>query len=340
MVHLTVEDFIASFPNPILPTVQGEPDYHRISSGGGGALGHPGIIVSIATYATVAPSHPWVNPESTGGAPNEIVGGTVAALLAERHCWEEAVSIFRTWTTVEQALKKQIITPFDPMYLEIINSDMVGFSNTTARDMSNHLFISYGSITAVDVEHNWGNMRKAWDPHRPVESLFKQIQDCVDYAEAGGITISEAQNLQTAYAKIFATGIFHSACCRWNGRLPAEQTWNAFKTHFAMAYRQHKQMQGGLADASRYANAAVAQPVDEDLAGAAIDAFANLATATVVDHSIVATLTEANLLLTKQLNYSSQTLKEIKVLLKKERNDRSSRKIFAPPNNNYCWNHG
>jgi hypothetical protein len=100
MVHSTLEDIIASFLHPILPTFQWGPDYHTIRSIrkllcvnarsikshlGGGALGHIGIIASIATYATVAPAHPWVNPESPGGAPNEIVGGTVAALPVERH---------------------------------------------------------------------------------------------------------------------------------------------------------------------------------------------------------------------------------------------------------------
>jgi hypothetical protein len=198
MVHSTVEDVIASSPHPILPTVQGEPDYHTIHSIrkllranarsieshlGGGALGHLGIIVFIATYENIAPAHPWVNSESLGGAPTEIVGGNVAALLAERHHWKEAVSIFRTWKTVEQALQKKLITAFEPMYLEILNNDMAGFANTTARDMLDHLFLSYGSITTVDLEHNWENMRKAWDPQQPVESLFKQIQDCVDYAE-------------------------------------------------------------------------------------------------------------------------------------------------------------
>jgi hypothetical protein len=78
----------------------------------------------------------------------------------------------------------------------------------------------------------------------------------------------------------------------------------------------------------------------EDLVGSAIYAFANLATATAVDRGIVATLTEANSRLTKQLEYSSQILKEIKALLKKERNDRSSRKTFAPPNDNNCWTRG
>jgi hypothetical protein len=68
------------------------------------------------------------------------------------------------------------------MYLEILNNDMVGFSNTTAREMLEHLFLSYGSITAVDLERNFENMRKAWDHQKPVKTLFKQIQDCVDYA--------------------------------------------------------------------------------------------------------------------------------------------------------------
>jgi hypothetical protein len=142
------------------------------------------------------------------------------------------------------------------------------------------------------------------------------------------------------YANIFATGIFHSACRRWNDRLPAEQNWNAFKTHFEMAYRHHKQIQEGGAAASGYCNAAVLQPADEDLSRAAIDAFSNLTTATAVDRGIASTLTEANSRLTKQLEDSSQILKELRALLKKERNGRSSRKIFAPPNDNYCWTRG
>jgi hypothetical protein len=96
-----------------------------------------------------------VSPESPGGVPNKIVGGTAAALLVERHRWEEAVSICRTWTTVEQLLGGGIVKAFAPMYLEILNNGMVEFANTTARDTIDHLFISYGSITAVDLEHNW-----------------------------------------------------------------------------------------------------------------------------------------------------------------------------------------
>jgi hypothetical protein len=48
--------------------------------------------------------------------------------------------------------------------------------------MLDHLFLSYGSITAVDVEQNFENMHKAWYPQQPVETLFNHIQDCADFA--------------------------------------------------------------------------------------------------------------------------------------------------------------
>jgi hypothetical protein len=44
-----------------------------------------------------------------------------------------------------------------------------------------------------------------------VETLFKQIQDCADFSEAGGVTIGHAQQIKVGYAKIFATDNFMSA---------------------------------------------------------------------------------------------------------------------------------
>jgi hypothetical protein len=129
---------------------------------------------------------------------------------------------------------------FEPMYLDILNNYMVGFANTTARDMLEHLFMSYGSITAEDLEHNFENMRKAWDPQQPVETLFKQIQYCVDYLEAGGITISEKNKLSTEDTKVFSTCNLHSACRRWNEKNAPDKTWHNFKINVATAYHQHK----------------------------------------------------------------------------------------------------
>jgi hypothetical protein len=107
-------------------------------------------------------------------------------ISAARHIWEEDVQTYRTCTSIQQALKKQIISVFEPIYLDILNGNMVGYANISARDMFNHLFETYGNITAVDLEINFENIRRAWDPQHPVESLLKQTQDYADYSEAGG----------------------------------------------------------------------------------------------------------------------------------------------------------
>jgi hypothetical protein len=97
MKYTTVEDVIASFPNPVLPTVQGEPDIQTIHATrkslqansraidthlGGGTLGHLGLIISDASYAMIAPTTDagptlWISPQAPGRAP-ATTDGTAA----------------------------------------------------------------------------------------------------------------------------------------------------------------------------------------------------------------------------------------------------------------------
>jgi hypothetical protein len=263
MKYSTVEEIMASFPHPILPLVEGKPDYQTIHATrkflqansraidthlGGGTLGHLGLIISGAAYAMFAPTtneEPtlWVTPNAPGRAP-VATDVTAAQISAARHQWEEDVQTYRTCTSVQQALKKHIISVLEPMYLDILNDNMVGYSNISARGMLDHLFETYRNITAVNLEINFENMRRAWDPQQPVETLFKQIQDCADYSEAGGVLVGHPQHINVGYAKICATGHFMSACRRWNEKPTAEKTWTQFKSHCAAVHRQHQQMKG------------------------------------------------------------------------------------------------
>jgi hypothetical protein len=94
MKYATVEDVIVSFPHPVLPAVQGEPDYqtiHAIQKSlqansraidthlGGGTLVHLGLVASDASYAMIAPSTDagptlWVSPQAPGRAPDNTDG--------------------------------------------------------------------------------------------------------------------------------------------------------------------------------------------------------------------------------------------------------------------------
>jgi hypothetical protein len=152
MKYSTVEDVVARFPHPILPTVEGEPDYQTIHATrkflqansraidthlGGGTLGHLGLIILDSSYSIIAPptaGEPklWETPNAPGREP-VTTDGTAAQISAACQVWEEDVQTYRTCTFVQQALKKQIISVFEPMYLEILNENMVVYANISAR---------------------------------------------------------------------------------------------------------------------------------------------------------------------------------------------------------------
>jgi hypothetical protein len=153
---------------------------------------------------------------------------------------------------MQQAFMKQIISVFEPMYLDILNDNIVWYAKISERYMLDHLFETYGNITTVDLEINFEHMRRAWDPQQPVESLLKHMQDFADHSEDGCVLVGHPQQIKVGYAKIFATGHFMSACRRWNEKHTIKKTWTQFKSHVAAAHRQHKQMQVESADIAGY----------------------------------------------------------------------------------------
>jgi predicted NAD-dependent protein-ADP-ribosyltransferase YbiA (DUF1768 family) len=88
----------------------------------------------------------------------------------------------------------------------------------------------------------------------------------------------------------------------WNEKPTIKKTWAQFKAHFSAVHHHHNQMQGESTATSGHhaANAAVCQTEDQ-MAEATIGALANPATATASDRGVVATPTEANVNLAKQL---------------------------------------
>jgi hypothetical protein len=153
--------------------------------------------------------------------------------------------------------------------------------------------------------------------------------------------IGPSQQINVGYAKIFVTGQFMSACRRWNEKTAAEKTWTHFKSHFAAAHRQDKQMKGETAAHAGFhsANPAMAQTEDH-MAEATIGALANLAKATAPDRGVMVALTQAESRLVKQLEEASKELRELKALFNQDRRDRRGPRTLAKTATNYCWTHG
>jgi hypothetical protein len=107
---------------------------------GGGTLGHLGPIISDDSYAMIAPTTDagptlWTTPQASGRAPANT-DGTAAQISATCHIWEEDVQTYRTCTSVQQALNKQIISVFEPMYLDILSDTSSRLTTTSPRSTS------------------------------------------------------------------------------------------------------------------------------------------------------------------------------------------------------------
>jgi hypothetical protein len=161
-----------------------------------------------------------------------------------------------------------------------------------------------------------------------------------DFSEAGGVPIGPSQQINVGYAKIFSTVQFMSACHRWNEKAAAEKTWTHFKSHFAAANRQLKQMKEDTAAHAGFhsANAAMTQTEDH-MSEDTIGALKKLATATAADRGVVAALNQANSRLVKQLEETSSELRELKAMVHQERRDRRGPRNVNATANNYCWTH-
>jgi hypothetical protein len=105
MKYATVENVMASFPHPVLPTVQGDPDYQTIhatqkflQANYRAIETHLGLIISDAYYAMIAPTTDagptlWTTPPVLGRAPANT-DGTAAQISEARHSWEEDVQTY------------------------------------------------------------------------------------------------------------------------------------------------------------------------------------------------------------------------------------------------------
>jgi hypothetical protein len=356
----TVESLIESFPHPTIPPIQGQPTYESItdvvqllnanaasvhSELGGGALGHLTLTVSTAVYATLS-AQPFVAPVNPGPTPN-LTGATVAQTTVRIRNHKEALRLWREYQNVDAALKQQIINAVEKLYIRTLQHRHTGFANVNTRQIISHLLQTYGNITPTDIGANDRKFRTAYDPAQPIEQLFSQIEDAMDFADAGRSPYTAAQVVTNAYSLIFNTGLFNESCREWRRRPEAEKTWTNFKTQFAEAHQDLRITQNTTQGAGFHnANNAMDSFVNDTA-----DAFANLATATASDRQMLADLTATNNALTVHLATKDTEIGKLKARIQDlQRNNRGNRtggrggdttsttRKFN--NTNYCWSHG
>ena len=108
------------------------------------------------TGFTFVPSHnPSNYPQSIGTAQEQA--------LENEKFWQNQ-DLFRKYTSVDGALKKQIVTEVGPVFLSSLVDQLTGFGKVTALTMLQHIFFSYGVINEINLEENAVKIIGSYDP--------------------------------------------------------------------------------------------------------------------------------------------------------------------------------
>ena len=101
-----------------------------------------------------------------------------------------------------------------------------------------HLYVNYGTITAVDLIENERRMDIPFDQSGAIERYFDQIEDAVEFAEAGASPFTMVQITTKAFIQMFSTGLFKDKCKTWNRLPPVSRDWATFKLIFTAVARE------------------------------------------------------------------------------------------------------
>ena len=190
---LDPEKIRESFPNPTIPKIHRTPHYSRItkvhaplnenatsvySSRRNSALSVTVYLVSDAKYL-LRSGISLIIPFNSGVHPVVALGATDAQIAHTKREHEKSTRKFRLFKTVNNALKKQIVTAIDNIYIKALRDRVTGFAARSARDILEYLYRTYRSVTPAQQTENNEKFRAPYERSTDLEAYFNGIDDCL-----------------------------------------------------------------------------------------------------------------------------------------------------------------
>jgi hypothetical protein len=150
----------------------------------------------------------------------------------------ECRRIYMNHINVDKALKKIILEPYDNMFTSQLEEYLLQYANPSALEILMHLKQSYGFINPTQLAEDYNKMTAPINFQDPIETIFKQVEDGVRYANVGAQPYMEAQYVNIDFLLILNIGAIPDDCRDWQRSTPMNQTWADFRREFARAQRE------------------------------------------------------------------------------------------------------
>ena len=137
-------------------------------------------------YPGCEPTNPGVQPD-----PTAIATATSAKEITELHkAHDKDVKSFEEYMAADRLLVKLIVTAVEDVFISTLKNEYTGYSGVRCRDLFKHLLDTYANIDEFDLQTNQQRMQKPYDPHQPIEELYRQIAEAQAYADAGNASFT------------------------------------------------------------------------------------------------------------------------------------------------------
>ena len=109
---------------------------------------------------------------------------------------------------MDRALRQQLLGAVEENFICVLHRLHLGYSRSTTLDMLTHIYATYVVITNANWIANNNHFCKDYAPTNPIKVIWWQINDAVEYANAGSTPYSSKQFIDNTYQLVFSTGIF------------------------------------------------------------------------------------------------------------------------------------
>ena len=153
------------------------------SNVGGGWHGHIALKVTSEEYVAQT-GFSFLPPHNLGNYPPTTGNAQDQALRTEK--FQKKQAMFRKYTPVEIALKNQVITAVEPVFLSPLVDQIIGSRQISALTILHNLLLIYGIIDAIDLEEKTVKMMGPYDHVEPLAQFIEQLEKGREFEKTGG----------------------------------------------------------------------------------------------------------------------------------------------------------
>ena len=139
----------------------------------------------------------------------------------------------------EDIQKQQLLGSMEENYFRGHSQAYINYANRTLAVLIQRLYDDNGTISPMYKEESEQKMKQEWSLLDPMVDLFEQIEEGVEFLEDANTPIPGGKVVNIAYLLILRTGGMEKSCEQWEEMQVGLKNWQAFKDHFAKAYRRY-----------------------------------------------------------------------------------------------------